>query len=114
MPDYKLIKDLKEGMVLSESIINNYGQIMVPSQTKLNSKHLKLLNVWNIQGAMVISKDDDKVITISPVLRKKLRDKILSKFSISNISEINTGLLNDLIEMGIKYHAKRLKSEVNK
>lgn len=109
MPDYKLLKDLKEGMVLAEPIMNNYGQLMIPTHTKIHAKHLKLLKVWNLQGVMILNEDDNKEFFISPVLRNKIRDYILSRFSISNKNEINSNLLNDLLEMGIIFHAKKIK-----
>lgn len=108
MPDYILYKDLKEGMVLAEPILNNFGQLIIPINTKLHAKHLKLLKVWNLQGVMILNDDDKKEFVISPLLRKKIREHILTKFSISNRNEINANLLNDLLEMGIIYHAKRV------
>lgn len=110
MPEYKLLKDLQEGMIIAESIINNYGQLMIPNKSKLTLKHIKLLKIWSIKGARISTSDDEVIFQIPAFMKKELREKILSKFSKLRYSELNTELFNDLIEMGIIYHAKKLKN----
>lgn len=110
MAEYKLLKDLEVGMLIAESIINNYGQLMIPNGSTLSEKHIKLLKTWNIKGAKIKSSEDELVFVIPAFMKKELRDRVLSKFSKLRYSELNTELFNDLIEMGIIYHAKKLKN----
>jgi len=110
MPEYKLLKDLMEGMIVAESIINNYGQLMIPNKSILTKKHLKLLKIWNIKGASITTSQNEVAFQIPAFMKKELREKVLSKFSKLRYSELNTDLFNDLIEMGIIYHAKKLRN----
>ena len=50
------IDRIKNGMILSERIVNKFGQMLLPAETKLEEKHKKLLKTWGVQSIHI--KDD--------------------------------------------------------
>lgn len=47
------IEDIEEGQVLSQPIINNYGQMLLPSGATISLRHINLLKTWNIESIHV-------------------------------------------------------------
>lgn len=52
------IDRIKEGMQLSENISNKFGQLLLPANTRLEKKHIKLLKTWGIQSIQVQDEED--------------------------------------------------------
>lgn len=102
MPEYIRIEDIKVGMILSEPVQNNFGQTMIPKDFNLEEKHLKMLKLWNISGAMIKKSDDDKQVELSPELIKKVKESIELRMDW----KINNSIETDLFSSVIKFLAE--------
>lgn len=47
------IANIIEGDILSEPVLNNFGQVLVPSGAKLTERHINLLRTWNIKTVVI-------------------------------------------------------------
>lgn len=54
------IDDIEEGQVLTQPIMNNYGQILLPSGATISSRHINLLKTWNIESIHVGNENDSE------------------------------------------------------
>jgi hypothetical protein len=59
------IGKIDEGMILSEPILNQFSQILIPSGVVLTDFHKTILTRWNISYVSVIVEDSDEVSTYS-------------------------------------------------
>ncbi len=75
------LEELQEGMVLAEPVINNFGQTLLPSGIKLNSKHKVILKTWNIDSVYVQSEEGDTDFDISTELKQKAAKKLLERMN---------------------------------
>jgi hypothetical protein len=62
-------EEIEDGMILCHSLINKFGQILLPSGTNLNIKHIKLLKTWNIISISVKNGEEEEDLTISDEMR---------------------------------------------
>ena len=108
MHNYKLINNLKIDEILYEDVYNFYGQLIASKDSKLTAKHIDLFIKNKITGVFVLDEDIEE-INIPPVVRRNIRNELVSKLSFNNFELINKDLFNDLIEMGIIYYVKYKK-----
>lgn len=50
MPQFVKLEEIQAGMVLSEPVQNNFGQVMIPKDFTIEEKHFRLLKLWNVVG----------------------------------------------------------------
>lgn len=81
MPTYISTNEIKQGMIIAEPLINNFGQTLLGAGVVLSEKHKMIFKTWNITGVLIKSNDDDEDQAISPELRKKAEERILSKLN---------------------------------
>lgn len=112
MNKFKLLKDLQVGDQVDENIYNLTGQLLVAKGKSISDRVIEVLKRNNITGAFISNTSPEEII-ISPVQRKEIRDKLISKITFSNFELIDKDMFNDLIEMGIIYFATKKKNEVN-
>ena len=91
------IIDINEGMILSEPILNNYGQILIPAGTKLGENHKKILKIWNIHTVSIKSDKDEMEVEISKELEALAIERLSKRmhWKPRNVYE------EDLFRMGI-------------
>ncbi len=77
------IDELKEGMIVAEPIINNFGQTLLPAGIKLNTKHQIILKTWNISSVYIQSDEDDIGfdVELSPELKEKSAKYLLDRMT---------------------------------
>lgn len=76
--DSKLI-----GMKLDRSIMNKFGQVLLPSDLELAERHIELLNTWGVKSVWIhkdeisgnSSLDEEKVKELKESLSKRLEWK---------------------------------------
>ena len=54
------ITSITEGDVLSEPVLNNFGQVLVPSGAKLSERHINLLKTWNIKTVVIVGGEQEE------------------------------------------------------
>lgn len=98
MANYILVNEISDGMILSESIVNNFGQTLLPFGAILSEKHIRIFRTWNITGVMIKSNsDEDEEIEISPELQALARERLRRRMSWSPRNAIE----RDLVDMAI-------------
>lgn len=79
MPTYISIDEINDGMILSEAIINNFGQTLMPSGANLTQKHKVMLKTWNVSGVLIKSENGEDDETINPAILASMKAKVLAK-----------------------------------
>jgi hypothetical protein len=97
MARYVLINEITDGMVLSEPIVNTFGQTLLPFGAELVEKHIKIFKTWNITGLMIKSENDETDDEITPEQKYFAIERLRKRMSWApkNLLE------KDLIEMAI-------------
>ncbi len=72
------LEDAVEGMILSDPIINNMGQTLLPPGIVLAPQHLRILKTWNIKLIHIKESETEEENEISPELLK-LAEEILAE-----------------------------------
>ena len=97
MAQFVLIKDIEDGQVLAEAVINNYAQVLLPAGAILTSKHKNLFKTWNISSVFVKTDESDEEIKISDdvkeLAKRRLSERV--KWKPRNANE------EDLLELGM-------------
>ncbi len=85
------VEQIKDGMIVAEPVINNFGFTLVPSGTILNEKHKKVLKTWNVYTVSIKTDDTEDESEISEELKKLAIDRISKrmKWTPRNSQEIN-------------------------
>ena len=97
MPKTESIQFIAEGALLSEPVLNNYGQALIAAGTSLTLRHINLLKTWNINFVTIQTEDSISAeCEVNPEVReiaqKRLEKRM--KWSSRNFNE------NDLIQLG--------------
>ena len=95
MPKFITPDEIQEGMELAEPVKNKFGQVLLSSNLKLQTKHTVILKTWGIQTIQIISDNDVTKIDESALeeAREKLSHRM--KWSPRNANE------EDLVEMAL-------------
>jgi len=97
------IEQIKDGMILSETLSNSFGQTLIPSGTILNERHIRILKTWNIFTISIRSNESDEDSKLSEELRAKAMEVLNQRLNWEprNIYE------EDLVNLGIIHIAKK-------
>ena len=92
------------GQVLSEPVINNFGQTLIPSGTTLNARHVRVLKTWNVRTVSIRTEGDSQELIITDQVYKLAEERLRQRLHwiARNPNE------QDLIHMGIARHAQVL------
>ncbi len=105
MPQVVNIDEIKEGMTLSEDVINPQGLVLIKKDVELTEKHIKVLKRWGI-STVAIADSLDVAADGRPkaeIMQEKLAEvstQLESRFS---------GYDNNEIMMGIKSCVKEYR-----
>jgi len=97
---YILIEEIEVGMVLSDALRSDSGQILMPEGLELTKKHIPLLNRWKIKGVNVISDDDINIDNVSDEKRDEAKDYLLTKMLWKPINNVE----KDIFEMSLLHN----------
>ncbi|MBM2817206.1 MAG: hypothetical protein HW421_3968 [Ignavibacteria bacterium] len=92
------IDDIEDGMILSEPVINSFGQTLIPSGATLAVRHINMLKTWNIQGVSIKGDETEENFELSEELKTICIEKLseIVKWMPRNENE------EDLYNMGIQ------------
>ncbi len=97
MAIYVLVNEITDGMILSEPIVNNFGQTLLPFGAILSEKHIRIFRTWNITGVMIKSDQDDDDTEFSPELQVLARERLRRRMGWSPRNAIE----RDLVDMAV-------------
>lgn len=104
------ISDIEEEMVLSDPIINKFGNVLIPAGASLKLSHKQLLKIWNIHSIKIVDSQIEEFDEISEEQRE-IATKILNgkiKWEARNKWE------EDLLDLGVLSIVKSLnRKKVN-
>ncbi|MCX6153941.1 MAG: hypothetical protein NT007_07270 [Candidatus Kapabacteria bacterium] len=104
MPKSIPIEEIKDGMILSDSLVNNFGQTLVPAGTVLSDRHSRILKTWNIFTVSIKSDSTEDDFEINDDIRKKAKEKLDLRMNW----EPRNAAEEDLYLLGLLYTAKNL------
>jgi len=88
------IDDLEEGMHLAEPIVNNFGQILLPSGVCIKDSHKKLLRTWNVRVVAIRTEGDGNAANYSEELKAAARERTSKRFLWAPKSNFESDLFN--------------------
>ena len=85
------IEQIKDGMIVSEPVINNFGFTLIPSGTILQEKHKKVLKTWNVYTVSIKTDESEDGTEISEELKALAIERLSKrmKWTPRNNQEIN-------------------------
>lgn len=100
-------EQIKEGMVLSEPLLNNFGQTLMPSGTKLTERHKRILKTWNIMQVSIKSDNEEEEIEISAGLLNIAKERLATRV----LWEPRTSQEEDMLRMATIHMARQISKE---
>lgn len=95
------IEDIEEGLILTQPIINNYGQMLLPAGAKLSLKHINLLKTWNIECINVRGEGDSdtgETVEFGDDVLKHAKSRLNSRLNWIPENELE----QELYDIGLK------------
>lgn len=96
------IGKIEEGMILSEPILNQFSQILIPSGVVLTDFHKTILSRWNISYVSISSEENKEDSTFSDAEYQIAYEYVLSKL----LWQPSLDIENDLIKSVALYYLK--------
>ncbi len=101
------VDDIEENMILSEPVLNKFGQTLIADGCVLFEKHKKILKTWNIKTIMVKGSTQEEEITISEELKQQLKAALLKRMLFTPETNIEI----DLFESAVVHQALKAPRE---
>lgn len=101
------IGEIREGMLLANDLINNFGQTLLPAGIELNKNHIKMLKTWNIGKITIMLEKGADDFKLTRELRKAAEEIILPRLDW----EPENPYEQDLFEASIYLIAKNLSNK---
>ncbi|OGU13692.1 MAG: hypothetical protein A2X61_01915 [Ignavibacteria bacterium GWB2_35_12] len=61
MAEIVATNNVNAGMVVSEPVVNSFGQTLISTGVEINEQHIKLLKMWNISCISIKTSDSDEL-----------------------------------------------------
>jgi len=99
-----MIDKLEPGMILSEPVYNNSGQVLIGAEAELNHKTIKVLKTWNIKSVLIKDSSTEENIEISEEILALAKQKVYARLSWEprNSNEF------DLVNTAVNFTAREL------
>ena len=88
------LEDAVEGMTLSDSIVNNQGQTLLPAGIVLAQQHLRILKTWNIRLIHIKEDESEEENSINPELLKLAEENLITRMNWTAQIDIEIDLFN--------------------
>ncbi len=88
------IENALEGMVLNEPIVNNQGQVLLPTGITIGPNHLRILKTWNIRSIHIKEDKSEEDIIISDAMLEIAKERLLTRIKWTTRNAIEEDLLN--------------------
>jgi hypothetical protein len=99
---------IKDGMILQEPILNNFGFVLMPAGSVMSTRHIKLLSTWNIKVVHVLSDEEIEEDVFSNELLENARIKVAERIKWDPRNELE----EVIIEQAIFATARQIKNHV--
>lgn len=109
------IKEVKPGMKITQPVYNYQGQMLLPSNTVISERHMKLLKTWGVvelQIEGVECRIVDKLALLNDENRQIVEKEIAFLFPCENLDEFNMELKRVAINALIN-HIDELKGKIH-
>jgi len=96
------IEEIEEGLILSQPVINNYGQMLLPSGATISLRHINLLKTWNIETINVRGENDSETVETAEFgddVLKHAKSRLKSRLNWIPENELEQELYN----IGLKH-----------
>ena len=97
MADIVATNDVKIGMIVSEPVVNSFGQTLISSGVEINEQQIKLLKMWNISCISIKTSDNDELEELSEEMINLGLERISKRLTWQPRNDNE----KDLIDLGI-------------
>ncbi|TAL66793.1 MAG: hypothetical protein EPN82_16870 [Bacteroidetes bacterium] len=97
MAEVVAANNIKIGMVVSEPVVNSFGQILISSGVEISEQHIKLLKMWNISCISIRTTDSEELEELTEEMINMGLERLTKRlmWQPRNANE------KDLIDLGI-------------
>lgn len=103
MPRLITPDEIADGMQLAEPVKNRFGQVMLPANVQLQTKHAGMFKTWGIQAVLIVDdagqesdKYDESEVTVA---KQKLSRRMNWKARNAYEKELTEMALERILEM---------------
>lgn len=93
-----MLDKVEPGMILSEPVYNNSGQVLIGAATELNHKTIKVLKTWNIKSVLIKDNSSDENVEISDEILELAKQKVYARLSWEPRNSNEFDLVNTAVE----------------
>ncbi len=72
------VDDLEDGMILEETVSNNFGQVLIASGAEMNANKIKALKTWGV-STVVVESAEETAIDYDDETVEKARNRIAKR-----------------------------------
>lgn len=87
------INQIEDGMMLSSSVTNKFGQLLLPAGTTLSANHKKLLKTWGISSVQITEQSgEENSDGVNASILEKAKSLVAERMSWSPSNEVEESL----------------------
>lgn len=105
------LNNLVPGMVLENSVHDQYGRFLLKAGQSLEKKHIRIFKIWGVTEVWIKDEDEDHIQEIQPEIPKEIYDQAESylkeKFRLNNLDD---PFVQELFRVSLIHKAQELQT----
>ncbi len=105
------LNNLVPGMVLENSVHDQYGRFLLKAGQSLEKKHIRIFKIWGVTEVWIKDEDEDHIQEIQPEIPKEVYDQAESylkeKFRLNNLDD---PFVQELFRVSLIHKAQELQA----
>lgn len=97
-------EDLESGMILAESVLNRWGQILLVKGSTISPRHIAVLRTWGIQ-VVAIEKGGDQ--SEAPLLDQDMQNRALDRIKKRLFWHPHSPIEEEIINLAVQQVIQR-------
>ena len=105
------LEQIKDGMVVADPVVNNFGFTLIPSGTILSERHKRILKTWNVFTVSIKGDDFEEDFVISDELKAIAIERLSKRIKWEPRNKYEINLYNSAILRAAKLSLKMSKEQ---
>lgn len=104
------VGEIKAGMALAQPLVNGFGRLLLPAETRIEEQHFGLFKIWGILFVSIHGKAQNSE-TLWQYLTPELLERGLKRLRQRVRWKPRSPIENDLFKTAVKMQAWKILSE---